>query len=169
MTGSARTPEQAARVVVDDMLAVDAFSRWLGVEVLEAAPGLSRITMVVRDEMVNGFGTSHGGIVFSFADSALAFCTNAGGFISVAVDCSVSYTRPVHPGDRLTATAVEESSTNSLAFCNVTVRNQEDVIVGHFRGTVHRTRHRHVSVGPSVSATAAGHLATCPLPVSTES
>ncbi|HYW32611.1 MAG TPA: hotdog fold thioesterase [Gemmatimonas sp.] len=164
MTGSARTPEQAARVVVDDMLAVDAFSRWLGVEVLEAAPGLSRIAMVVRDEMVNGFGTSHGGIVFSFADSALAFCTNAGGFISVAVDCSVSYTRPVHPGDRLTATAVEESSTNSLAFCSVTVRNQHDVAVGHFRGTVHRTRHRHTAAGPVPPAPAPARAKTVQSP-----
>ncbi len=136
------------------MLVVDAFSRWLGVEILEAAPGFSRITMTVRDEMVNGFGTSHGGIVFSFADSALAFCTNAGGFISVAVDCTVSYTKPVHPGDRLTATAVEESSTNSLAFCAVTVRNQHDVTVGHFRGTVHRTRHRHTAAGPATPAAA---------------
>ena len=56
---------------------MDAFSRWLGVEVLEAAPGHSRIRMTVRDEMVNGFGISHGGIVFSLADSALAFCRNA--------------------------------------------------------------------------------------------
>jgi acyl-CoA thioesterase len=130
------------------MLAVDAFSRWLGVEVLEAAPGHSRIRMTVRDEMVNGFGTSHGGIVFSFADSALAFATNAGGFVTVAVDCSVSYTRPVRPGDRLTALCTEESTTNTLAFCSVTVRNQDDVAVGHFRGTVHRTRHRHPAAGP---------------------
>lgn len=143
------TREQRARAVVDEMLTVDAFSRWLGVEVLEAAPGHSLIGMTVRDDMVNGFGTSHGGIVFSFADSALAFATNAGGFITVAVDCSVSYTRPVRPGDRLTALCTEESATNTLAFCSVTVRNQDEIIVGHFRGTVHRTRHRHPAAGPA--------------------
>jgi len=27
-----------------------------------------------------------------------------------------------------------------LGFCDVTVRNQDDVIVAHFRGTVYRTR-----------------------------
>ena len=153
MTIASATPEQRARAVVDDMLAVDAFSRWLGIEVLEAAPGHSRIRMTVRDEMVNGFGTSHGGIVFSFADSALAFGCNAGGFVTVAVDCSVSFTRPVRPGDRLTAVCTEESTTNTLAFCSVTVRNQDDAIVGHFRGTVHRTRHRHAAAGPVVGAT----------------
>ena len=133
-------------------MAVDAFSQWLGVEVLEAAVGRSVIRMTVRDDMVNGFGTSHGGIVFGLADSALAFATNACGIVSVAVDCTVSYTRPVHPGNVLTAEAVEESTTNSLAFCGVTVRNQADAIVGHFRGTVYRTRGWHDAAGPRDSA-----------------
>ena len=137
--------EGLAREVVNDMLAVDAFSRWLGVEIVEAAPGHSRIRMTVRDEMVNGFGTSHGGIVFSFADSALAFCCNAGGFVTVAVDCTVSFTKPVRPGDTLEAIGTEESTTNTLAFCSVTVRNQHQEVVGHFRGTVHRTRHKHAA------------------------
>lgn len=133
------------RAVVDAMLEADAFSRWLGVEVLEADVGRALLRMTVRPDMVNSFGTSHGGIVFSFADSALAFCTNAGGFVSVAVDCTVSYTRPVHPGDTLTADALEQSTTNTLAFCDVTVRNQDDTVVGHFRGTVFRTRNRHAA------------------------
>jgi acyl-CoA thioesterase len=141
-----------ARAVVNDMLAVDAFSRWLGVEILEAAPGHSRIRMTVRDEMVNGFGTSHGGIVFSFADSALAFCCNAGGFVTVAVDCTVSFTKPVRPGDTLEAIGTEESTTNTLAFCCVTVRNQHAEVVGHFRGTVHRTRHKHAAANRSAEA-----------------
>ena len=125
------------------MLAADSFSRWLGVTVLKTAIGRSVIRMTVRDEMVNGFGTAHGGIVYSLADSAFAFATNAGGWISVAIDCTVSYPVAVRPGDTLTATAVEESSTNRLGFCAVTVRNQRDEIVGHFRGTVYRTKKQH--------------------------
>ena len=138
-------PEQIARAVVDDLVASDAFSRWLGIEVVKAAVGESHLRMTVREDMVNGFGTSHGGIVFSFADSAFAFATNAGGFLSVAIDCTISFPRAVRPGDVLTAVAIEESTTNTLAFCNVTVRNQHDEIVGHFRGTVFRTRKRHAA------------------------
>ena len=141
------TPEQRARAVVAEMLAADAFSRWLGVEVLEALPGRATVRMTVRDEMVNGFGTSHGGIVFSLADSALAFATNSHGPVSVAVDCTVSFTRPVRPGDVLVADAREESTTNSLAFCGVTVRNGQGDAVGHFRGTVYRTRGWHPAAG----------------------
>jgi acyl-CoA thioesterase len=133
-----------AAEVVDQLMGTDAFSRWLGIEVLEAAVGRSVVRMTVRDDMVNGFGTSHGGIVFSLADSAFAFAINAGGFLSVAIDCFVSFPVAVRPGDVLTATGIEDSTGNRLAFCVVTVRNQDGVIVGHFRGTGYRTARPHL-------------------------
>ncbi len=143
------TPDERALAVANAMLATDAFSRWLGVEILEARLGHSVIRMTVRSEMVNGFGTSHGGIVFSFADSALAFCSNACGYVTVAVDCAVSFTRPVSPGHVLVARATEQDSTNTLAFCAVTITNESEngATCGHFRGTVYRTRKRHPAYG----------------------
>lgn len=133
----------SAADVVNTLLARDRFSQWLGIEVLEADVGRSVLRMTIRDDMVNGFGTSHGGILFSLADSAFAFATNAGGVLSVAIDCTVSFPVAVRPGDVLTATAIEQSTTKRLAFVDVTVRNQDDVIAGHFRGTVYRTAIPH--------------------------
>jgi acyl-CoA thioesterase len=129
--------------LVSTLMARDRFSQWLGIEVLEAAFGKSVLRMTVRDEMVNGFGTSHGGILFSLADSAFAFATNACGVLSVAIDCTVSFPLAVRPGDVLTATAIEQTTTKRLAFVDVTVRNQDDAIAGHFRGTVYRTAIPH--------------------------
>jgi acyl-CoA thioesterase len=130
--------------VVSHLLARDAFSQWMGVSVQEADAGRSVLAMTVREDMVNGFGTLHGGVLFAFADSAFAFATNAGGLLSVAVDCSISYPVASRPGDRLRAVAIEQSTTNRLAFCEVTVTNQDDVAVGYFRGTVYRTTRPHV-------------------------
>jgi acyl-CoA thioesterase len=132
------------RALVDHLMARDAFSQWLGIEVLEAEVGRSVLRMTVREDMVNGFGTSHGGIVFSLADSTFAFTINAGGMLSVAVDCWVSFPVAVRPGDVLTAIGIEDSTSNRLAFCVVTVRNQDDTIVGHFRGTGYRTQRPHL-------------------------
>jgi acyl-CoA thioesterase len=115
--------------------------------VVEITPGRAVVRMTVRPEMVNGFGTAHGGIVFSLADSALAFSSNTGGFISVALDCSISYPVAVRVGDTLTAISVEESTTSRVGFCAVTIRNQHDAIVGHFRGTVYRTPKPHFPDG----------------------
>ncbi len=142
------TPEQElAEKVVNHMMAHDRFSQWLGIDVLETAPGRSTVRMTIRDEMVNGFGICHGGITFSLADSALAFATNTGGNVSVALDCTISFPAAVRVGDVLTATAVVESSSKKLSFCNITVRNQDGVTVGHFRGTVYHTPKPHFSEG----------------------
>ena len=136
--------QQRAERVVQGMLARDAFSEWLGLEVMEVAPRRSVVQMQVRPEMVNGFGVSHGGIVYSLADSALAFASNTHGRVTVAVENSISYPVAVRVGDVVTATAEEESSSNRLGFYRVTVFNQKDELVAIFRGTVYRTEKEHV-------------------------
>ena len=135
--------QELAERVVHGMLAHDAFSEWLGLEVLEIAPRRSVVQMQVRPEMVNGFGVSHGGIVYALADSALAFASNTHGRITVAVENAISYPMAVRVNDVVTASAEEESSTNRLAFYRVAVRNQKDELVAIFRGTVYRTEKQH--------------------------
>jgi acyl-CoA thioesterase len=139
------TDEQMlAEWVVRGMLGKDAFSQWLGIEVLEIAPLRSTVRMRVRPEMVNGFGLSHGGVVYSLADSALAFAANTHGRVTVAIENSISYPNPVAVGDTLTAVAEEEAHTGSLGFYRVIVRNQHDVVVSTFRGTVYKTKREHL-------------------------
>ena len=136
--------EQAlAERLVKAMLAKDEFSRWLGIESIEIAPARSTLRMKVRPEMVNGFGVSHGGIVYSLADSALAFACNTHGRVTVAIENSIGYPQAVVVGDTLTAIAEEESATNKLGFYRVVVRNQQDVVVATFRGTVYKTQREH--------------------------
>ena len=121
------------------MLERDAFSAWLGLEVVAVAPGGCTVRMTVRPEMVNGFGVCHGGVTFSLADSALAFASNTHGRVTVSVENSISYPTAVRLGDTLTATATEETAGKRLAFYRVTVVNQRDETVALFRGTVYRT------------------------------
>jgi acyl-CoA thioesterase len=84
---STESDEQAqADAVVAGMLAKDEFSRWLGIELVTLRPRACTLRMRVRREMVNGFGVSHGGIVYSLADSALAFASNTNGHVTVSVD-----------------------------------------------------------------------------------
>lgn len=132
-----------AERVVNGMIARDAFSEWLGIEVLEIAPRRSVARMRVRAEMVNGFGVSHGGIAYSLADSALAFAANTNGHVTVAIENSISYPQAVHVGDVLTATAEEERGTRRLGFYRVVIRNQREEVVSTFRGTVYRTDRAH--------------------------
>lgn len=135
--------QKLAEQVVRTMVASDAFSRWLGIEVLEIAPRRSTCRMTVRAEMVNGFGVTHGGIAFSLADSAFAFACNTHGMVTVSIENSVTYPAPISVGDVLTAVAKEDAASGKLSYYSSEVRNQRGEVVALFRGTAFRTARPH--------------------------
>ena len=128
-----------ANDVVNHMMEHDLFSQWLGIEVLEIKEGYSRIKMTIRKEMVNGFAIIHGGIAFSLADSAFAFACNNRNILSVALDTSINFIKPVHVGDVLTAEAKELHNGKSTGLYHITVTNQNKHTVALFKGTCFRT------------------------------
>ena len=132
-------PQALAERVVAGMMDADAFSRWLGVEVLAVAPHRATIRMTVRAEMTNGFGVCHGGVTFALADSALAFASNTRGRVTMSVENGISYPAPVHAGDVLTAEATPEAGGQRVRFFRVLVRRQDGATVAVFRGTVYQT------------------------------
>jgi acyl-CoA thioesterase len=128
-----------AQEVVDHMMDHDFFSQWMGIEVLDIREGYSKIKMVIRKEMVNGFGIVHGGIPFSMADSAFAFACNNRNNLSVALDVTISFTKAMHIGDTLTAEAKEIHNGRSTGVYLITITNQKDEHVALFKGTCFRT------------------------------
>lgn len=125
--------------IVDKMLAEDKFSEWLGIQKVLVEKGHCILKMKIRSEMVNGFGIAHGGIAFSFADSALAFASNAYGRLSVALECSISFAVAVHIDDELICEAKELSLTNKTGTYHIEISNQKNEKVAFFKGTVYRT------------------------------
>lgn len=141
------TKDVLAIDVVNHMVANDYFSQWMGVEVLEIREGYSRIRMNIRKEMVNGFGIVHGGIPFSLADSAFAFACNNRNNLSVALDCSITFTKAINLGDVLTAEAKEIHNGRSTGVYVITISNQEDMQVALFKGTCFRTGKKLIDSG----------------------
>ena len=138
MTNTGDEAVLAARVV-NHMMDHDAFSRWLGIELVDVLPREVRIRMTVRAEMTNGFGVGHGGITFSFADSAFAFACNNRNNLSLALDTSINFTKTTRPGDVLTAIAEEKHNGRTTGLYHITVSNQHDEEVAFFKGTCFRT------------------------------
>ena len=129
-----------AKRVVEKMISGDAFSLWLGIKVLEITEGFCKLKMTVRDEMTNGFNIAHGGIAYSLADSCLAFAANADGIQAVSIETSISHTKKVASGDTLIATSKEMNKSIKTALYYITITNQDNLEVAHFKGTVYRTR-----------------------------
>ncbi|MFN4313846.1 MAG: hydroxyphenylacetyl-CoA thioesterase PaaI [Chitinophagaceae bacterium] len=130
----------SADSIVSHMMQNDLFSQWLGISVLEVKEGYSRIKMTVRPEMINGFGIVHGGIAFSLADSAFAFACNNRNNLSVALDTSINFLKPVHVGDVLTAEAKELHNGRSTGLYHIEILNQNQHRVAIFKGTCYRTQ-----------------------------
>ena len=128
-------PEKVFRKMYDN----DAFSQWLGIEVVEVKDGYCELKMTVRKEMLNGFQIAHGGIAYSLADSALAFASNSHGRKSLSVETSISHTVSVIEGDVLTAITEELSLSDKIGVYLITITNQDNQEVAYFKGTVYRT------------------------------
>lgn len=122
--------------IVNKMMDGDAFSKWLGIELLDIKEGHCKLQLKVRQEMVNGFNIAHGGITYSLSDSALAFASNSYGNQCVSIETSISHTRPVKVGDELTAECKELNRGKSIGIYEVITYNQEDKKVAIFKGTV---------------------------------
>jgi acyl-CoA thioesterase len=127
-------------IVKNKMYANDAFSKWLGIEVVKVGHGTCELKMKVRKEMLNGFAIAHGGITYSLADSALAFASNSHGKKAVSVETSISHTHTVLEGDVLTAIAIEQHISDKIGVYQIDVTNQEGKKVALFKGTVYRTQ-----------------------------
>jgi len=135
MNSKLPTPQE----VVDLMLSRDSFSRLLGLEVDEVRSGYCRLHYTVREDMLNGFLSIHGGVLFSAADSAFAFACNSHGRITVALEVSINFTRPASTGDILTVEAQEIYLGNKTGVYDIRTTNRAGELVAVFKGTAYRT------------------------------
>ncbi len=131
--------DELANKVVGQMMKNDLFSQWLGIEIIEIKEGFSKLKMKIRDEMMNGLGVVHGGVAFSLADTCFAFACNNRNNLSVALDTSINFIKPVHVGDELIAEAKEIHNGKSTGLYHITITNQNNHTVALFKGTCFRT------------------------------
>ena len=134
---------------MDDLLALaelagktmyerDPASQALGMRLDEIRPGYARMTMAVRQDMLNGHHTCHGGYIFMLADSAFAFACNSHNHNTVGAGCTIEYLAPGRLGDRLVAEAVEQALSGKTGVYDVKVSNQDGRTVALLRGKSHR-------------------------------
>lgn len=127
-------------IVENKMLAKDAYSQWLGIELLTVRAGYVKLKMMVREDMLNGFKIAHGGISFGLADSALAFASNAHGKMAYSISTDINHLEKVFVNEVLFAEAEEEFYNDKLGKYKVLIKNQDDKIVAIFNGMVYVTK-----------------------------
>jgi len=125
-----------------EMMRRDAASAMLGIAVELDEPGRAVVSMTVRDDMLNGFAITHGGLVFALADTAFAIACNEDDRITVAAGADITFLKSTGAGQVLTATAVRRVVSGRSGLYDVTVTDETGDVVAEFRGrslTTNRT------------------------------
>lgn len=138
MESAGEDPDEVARRVAATLYERDLAARSLGVELLEVRAGFARVAFIVRDDMLNGHATAHGGFIFALADTAFAYACNSRNHVNVALQCSISFAVAAKSGTRLEARAVERSSGSRTGTYDVDVTRPDGTTVAYFRGTSYR-------------------------------
>jgi acyl-CoA thioesterase len=131
--------ERLAEAVGRTMLAQDNASRALGMTLEEIAPGRARMSMRVREDMINGHDLCHGGLIFMLADSTFAFACNARNRVTVAAGAEIHFISPAKKGETLVATARERAGAGRSGIYDIEVNEQASGrLIALFRGRSHR-------------------------------
>ncbi|NRR32254.1 hydroxyphenylacetyl-CoA thioesterase PaaI [Oxalobacteraceae bacterium] len=133
-----KDPQALAEAACSTMFARDRATQAMGMVIDAIAPGFARMSMPVREDMLNGHQTCHGGFIFALADSAFAFACNSHNQVTVGAGCSIDYLAPGRLGDVLTAEAREQALSGKSGIYDIAVRNQEGRTIALFRGKSHR-------------------------------
>lgn len=121
------------------MMDRDAFSQWMGIEILSIKKGSVELQMTITEEMTNGFKIAHGGIAYSLADSALAFSSNTYGIQSVTIESTMSHIKPLKEGETIKAVAKELQLSGKFGRYLIEIINEKNEVAAVFYGTVFRT------------------------------
>jgi acyl-CoA thioesterase len=139
--------QQIAEAARDAMWLNDRASKSLGMQVLAVGPGTATLTMIVREDMLNGHDLCHGGLIATLADSAFAFACNAYNEVTVASGFDVNLVAGARGGDVLTASAREVNKSGRTGVYDITVSNQRGETVAAFRGRSYTMKGRPVIEG----------------------
>lgn len=112
------------------------FLKHLGVRAEEAGGGHSRISLDLRPEMMNSFEVSHGGVIMTMLDVAMAVAArtahdHVGGVMTI--DMSVSFMRSAK--GRIVAEGKLLRGGNSLHFCEGEAFDESGELVAKSLGT----------------------------------
>lgn len=138
--GVTHTPRQVA----DAMYAKDRASQAMGMEIVEVDDGRAVVSMTVGPDMVNGLNVCHGGLIFSLADSAMAFSSNSSNRYAIATNAEIDWINPGRLGATLTATAVQRHLRGRNAITDVVVEDETGEIIAMFRGRTRQIDGHHL-------------------------
>ena len=118
-----------ARRIAEKLMAGEGTAPAWGLVLEEVRVGYARVRMPLRDDMLNGHRTAHGGMIFALADTAFAYACNSHNRASVAQGSSILFLGPAQTGEDLIAEARETALAGRSGSYAIEVRTGDGRIV----------------------------------------
>ena len=126
------------------------FAELLGFELISVGDGMAQIDVLLRNELCNSWQMAHGGVTMTLLDVVMAHAARSpemqqpdGGRGVVTVEMKTSFMRPAT--GRLRGMGKLLTGTSTLAFCEGSVFDTDNVLVAHATGTFKFLRRSEVS------------------------
>ena len=126
--------DKLARQIADTLLHREGTGPAWGVSIDDAREGYALVRMTLRDDMLNGHRSAHGGMIFALADTAFAYACNSRNENTVAQHASISFLAPAQVGDVLIAEAREVSRSGRSGVYQVSVKSVAGAVIAEFTG-----------------------------------
>jgi acyl-CoA thioesterase len=125
---------ELAAKVARAMLSAEGTGPAWGLTLEEVREDYARVSMMIRDDMLNGHGIAHGGMIFALADSAFAYVCNGANHASVAAQASVVFLGKAELGETLVAEASEIAREGRAGVTRVSVKTASGRDIAEFTG-----------------------------------
>ena len=126
--------DKLARQIADTLLQREGTGPAWGVSIDDAREGYALVRMTLRDDMLNGHRSAHGGMIFALADTAFAYACNSRNENTVAQNATISFLAPAQVGDVLIAEAREVSRSGRSGIYQVSVKSVAGAVIAEFTG-----------------------------------
>ena len=126
--------DEVAAKVAHRMLANEGTGPAWDIKIEEARAGYCRLSMTLRDDMLNGHRTAHGGMVFALADTAFAYVCNGRNERTVAAQASIVFLGSADAGETLIAEGEEVATAGRGGVTRVSVKTADGRPVAEFTG-----------------------------------
>ncbi len=124
--------------ITAQMLMNDAFSQWMGIKIEAVDKDYCKLVCKIRENMLNGYNVTHGGVIFSIADTALAFAAATSGRTSLVTEHSISFTKSVSKSEEIYAESEIIHQSFKIATGTVKLTDRSGNLISFSKGTVYK-------------------------------
>ncbi|MGR8947314.1 MAG: PaaI family thioesterase [Gammaproteobacteria bacterium] len=147
MTDIANLEDKLAARCAEAMYARDEASRSLGITIHEVKAGFAELRMPIAAWMLNGAKVCHGGLIFTLADTAMAFASNSRNDNMLAINATIEFVAAGKAGETLKAVASEVHRAGRTATFEASVFDSDEQLIAQFLGRTYRVKGQQIDNG----------------------